>query len=181
MAEAVEHSLQYLPETDLQAIAVYLRSVPAIADEQQSRPRDSWGNATQDYLDRRGDGNSPQDGAALFNGNCATCHGAEGAGIGKGFHAYPSLFNHGSTGAAEGNNLVSAILGGVHRDMQQGEILMPSFASELSDSQIAQLSNYVSKQFGNPAAANVSAEQVQKLRADAGLPQPPTVLQGDKP
>ncbi|MNF17161.1 hypothetical protein D3C80_2205050 [compost metagenome] len=65
--------------------------------------------------------------------------------------------------------------------MQQGEILMPSFASELSDSQIAQLSNYVSKQFGNPAAANVSAEQVQKLRADAGLPQPPVVLQGDKP
>lgn len=181
MAEAVEHSLQYLPETDLQAIAVYLRSVPAIADAQQSRPRDSWGNATQDYLDRRGNGNSPQDGAALFNGNCATCHGAAGGGIGKGFHAYPSLFNHGSTGAAEGNNLVSVILGGVHRDMQQGEILMPSFASELSDSQIAQLSNYVSKQFGNPAAANVSAEQVQKLRADAGLPQPPTVLQGDKP
>ncbi|CAI1506388.1 Gluconate 2-dehydrogenase cytochrome c subunit precursor [Serratia quinivorans] len=181
MAEAVEHSLQYLPEADLQAIAVYLRSVPAIADAQQSRPRDSWGNASQDYLDRRGNGSSPQDGATLFNGNCATCHGAGGGGIGKGFHAYPSLFNHGSTGAAEGNNLVSVILNGVHRDMQQGEILMPSFASELSDSQVAQLSNYVSIQFGNPAAANVSAKQVQKLRADAGLPQPPAVLQGDKP
>lgn len=73
------------------------------------------------------------------------------------------------------------ILNGVHRDMRQGEILMPSFAEELNDAQIAELSNYVSRQFGNPAAADVSADQVRKLRADANLPAPPAVPQGDTP
>ncbi|CAI0727960.1 cytochrome c [Serratia ficaria] len=181
MAEAVEHSLQYLPDADLQAMAVYLRSVPAIADERQTRPRDRWGAPSQDVFALRGSDEHPQTGATLFSGNCATCHGMDGAGKGSGFHAYPSLFNHGSTGAADGKNLVSVILNGVHRDMRQGEILMPSFAEELNDAQIAELSNYVSRQFGNPAAADVSADQVRKLRADANLPAPPAVPQGDTP
>lgn len=58
---------------------------------------------------------------------------------------------------------------------------MPAFAGELRDDEVATLSNYVNRQFGNPAAANASAEQVARQRQDANLPQPPTVLQGDRP
>jgi mono/diheme cytochrome c family protein len=44
MAEAIEHSLQHLTDGDLNAIATYIRSVPAIADDKQTQPRDSFGN-----------------------------------------------------------------------------------------------------------------------------------------
>ncbi len=181
MAEAIGHSLQYLPDADLRAIAEYLRSVPAVADKHQTRPRDSWGSPSQQVFALRGSNAAMQNGATLYNGNCAACHGSDGGGRGSGFHAYPALFHHASTGAADGTNLVSAILNGVQRNMQQGEILMPSFAEELSDQQIADLSNYISRQFGNPAAASISAERVRKLRNEANLPSPPQLLQGDKP
>lgn len=181
MAEAIEHSLQYLPDGDLHAMATYLRSVNPIADDAQSKARDAWGRPTQDYLALRGASAEDASGAALFNRHCASCHGADGAGKGNGFNAYPSLLRHGSTGAADNKNLVAVILGGVRRHMQQGEILMPAFAGELKDDEVATLSNYVNRQFGNPAAANASAKQVARQRRDAGLPQPPTVLQGDRP
>ncbi|MCA4822230.1 MAG: c-type cytochrome [Serratia rubidaea] len=181
MAEAIEHSLQYLPDGDLHAMATYLRSVTPIADDAQNKARDAWGQPTQDYLTLRGGNGGEASGAALVNRHCASCHGADGAGKGSGFHAYPSLLHHGSTGAADNKNLVAVILGGVQRHMQQGEILMPAFAGELRDDEVATLSNYVNRQFGNPAAANASAEQVARQRQDANLPQPPTVLQGDRP
>lgn len=184
MAEAIEHSLQYLPDSDLQDIATYLRSVKPQPDKQQTRARDSWGQPSMALIALRGADDATrnaQPGAVLFAGNCASCHGAEGAGSGSGFHAYPSLFHHTSTGAADAPNVVSVILNGVHRNMQQGEVFMPAFAPELSDQQVADVSNFVSQQFGNPAAAKVTAKQVKALREDAKLASPPIYSAGDKP
>jgi len=183
MAEAIEHSLQYLPETDLTAIATYLQSVPALADDKQPGSRSSFGKPSDGYVGLRGQ--SPQvlaqdPGRALFMGNCATCHGAKGQGAGSGFGAYPALFNHTTTGAADAKNVVSVILGSVNRRMEKGDILMPSFAEDLTDEQVAQVTNYVFTQFGNPAAATVDAKQVAKLRDDLGQRRPPVVLEGDK-
>ncbi|WP_249673170.1 cytochrome c [Pseudomonas abieticivorans] len=181
MAEAIEHSLQYLPESDLAAIATYLQSVPAIADDKQSASRESFGKPSDGYVAVRGDSvaQAQDPGRVLFMGSCATCHGAKGRGAGSGFGAYPSLFNHTTTGAADAKNVVSVILGSVDRKMVKGEILMPSFAEDLNDAQVAQVANYVMTQFGNPAAATVDAKQVAKLRGDAQLKSPPAVLQGD--
>ncbi len=184
MAEAIEHSLQYLPESDLQDIATYLRSVKPQPDSQQTRARDSWGQPSTALIALRGADEATrnaQPGAVVFAGNCASCHGAEGAGSGSGFHAYPSLFHHTSTGAADALNVVSVILNGVHRHMTEGEVFMPSFAPELSDQQVADVSNFVTQQFGNPAAAKVDAKQVKELREDAKLASPPIYGQGDKP
>lgn len=184
MAEAIEHSLQYLPESDLEDIATYLKSVKPQGDKQQTRARDSWGQPSNALITLRGADAATRDaqpGAVVFAGNCASCHGADGAGSGKGFHAYPSLFHHTSTGAADARNVVSVVLNGVRRHMTEGEIFMPAFAPELSDQQVADVSNFVSQQFGNPAAANVSAQQVKKLREEAKLASPPVFQQGDKP
>jgi mono/diheme cytochrome c family protein len=41
---------------------------------------------------------------------------------------------------------------------------MPAFDRELTDAQIAAVTNYVTKQFGNPRSTS-SAEEVGKLRA----------------
>ncbi len=184
MGEAIEHSLQYLPDSDLQDIATYLQSVKPQPDKQQTRPRDSWGQPSTALITLRGADaalRSAQPGAVLFAGNCASCHGAEGAGSGHGFHAYPSLFHHTSTGAADARNVVSVVLNGVHRRMSEGEIVMPAFAPELSDQQVADISNFVSQQFGNPAAGKITAKQVGELRQDAGLASPPRYSEGDKP
>ncbi|WP_230479695.1 c-type cytochrome [Erwinia amylovora] len=120
-----------------------------------------------------------QPGARVFAGNCASCHAADGSG--KGLHAYPSLFHHTTTGAEDARNLVSVVLNGVHRHMQQGEIFMPAFSAKLDDQQVADVSNFVIRQFGNPAAAGVTAKQVKALRKDAKLASPPVYMQGDTP
>ena len=56
--------------------------------------------------------------------------------------------------------------------------MMPSFANQLNDEQIATLSNYVSKQFGNPAGATVTAKDVAKMRKAADLTYPPMIEEG---
>lgn len=184
MAEAIEFSLQYLPESDLNAIATYLQTVPAIGDDTLKASRTSWGKPGEGYNALRGASPLAQagdPGQALFMGNCATCHGANGQGSGKGFGAYPALFNHSTTGAADAKNVVSVVLGSVERRMVEGEVLMPSFAEDLNDQQVAQVTNYVVSHFGNPAAATVDAKQVATLREAARLPKPPVVLDGAQP
>ncbi|WP_413528833.1 c-type cytochrome [Rahnella inusitata] len=179
MAEAIEHSLQHLSDSDLNAIATYIRSVPAVGDEKQTKPRDAWGQKDRDVYPVRAQGLSmDKSAAALFNASCAACHGKGGEGIGAGFHAYPSLFHHSSTGSYDNRNQVSVILNGVQRHMEKGEVMMPSFANQLDDEQIATLSNYVSKQFGNPAAATVTAKDVGEMRKAADLTSPPEIEEG---
>jgi mono/diheme cytochrome c family protein len=43
-------------------------------------------------------------------------------------------------------------------------VLMPAFGSELTNDQVAAISNYVTKQFGNPQAT-ITPDQVGTLRA----------------
>jgi len=43
-------------------------------------------------------------------------------------------------------------------------VLMPAFGAELTDDQVAAITNYVTKQFGNPQAI-VTVDTVAKLRA----------------
>jgi mono/diheme cytochrome c family protein len=161
MGEAVQHSFSRMAETDIAAIATYLRSVPAVADGSM-RPRYRWGRPATDVTRLRGValGDVP-DAARLYLGNCAACHQAQGKGTPDGY--YPPLLHNTTTGSADPGNLVQVILHGVRRDAAGNDVGMPGFAAELSDAQIAALANYVTAQFGNPAAT-VSAADVAKLR-----------------
>ena len=166
MGEAVEHSLQYLKEDDLKAMVTYLRTVPALPGPTDSNDRSRQGKPATDYAMLRGaDANYKvaHAGAELYMAHCATCHTATGAGIGNGPTAYPSLYHHSAVGNADTTNLVSVILNGVKRDMKTGEVYMPSFATDMSDEQVATLANYLTKQYGNPAA-KTTPDQVKKLR-----------------
>lgn len=60
-------------------------------------------------------------------------------------------------------NLVMSILTGVYREVDGHIVFMPHFADELSDAQVAAVSNYVLQRFGN-AALTVSAADVDKFR-----------------
>ncbi|MGZ9711249.1 c-type cytochrome [Glaciimonas sp. GNP009] len=180
MAEAIEHSLQYLTDADVKAIVTYLRSVPAIHNEGDLKPRYAWGAPSQDDADLRGIAlvsNSivASGGAELFSGNCASCHSASGSGVVGGY--YPSLFHNTVVGARDPSNLLMVILNGVSRNGKSNgksdEAFMPGFAQHLTDPQIALLSNYVLKQYGNPDGATITADQVKIQRQ--GGPRSPII------
>jgi mono/diheme cytochrome c family protein len=165
MADVVQNSTQYLSPEDLRSMVAYLRAVPALGGG-DTRPRDSFGKpASQDVTAMRGTAISGINGAQLFIANCASCHNWTGEGRGgnaKG--AYPSLIHNSVVGASAANNLTMVMLHGVNRETKGATVFMPSFADELNDAQIAAVSNYVTKTFGNPQSTT-SADQVAKLRA----------------
>jgi mono/diheme cytochrome c family protein len=73
------------------------------------------------------------------------------------------LIHNSVVGASDANNLAMVILHGVSRTTKQVDVLMPALRTQLGDDQIAAITNYVTKQFGNPQST-VSADQVAKLR-----------------
>jgi len=169
MAEAIDHSLRHLSEADLNAIALYVKSVPALRDPNDSKPVTQWGQAGDKLAELRGVP-LPKDlnrmsGAQLYDANCASCHQAKGQGSFDG--SLPPLFHNSTTGRSNTNNLVMAMLDGVQR---QGAgvgnadgYLMPAFRQTLSSEQIVSLGNYVQQLYGNPAG-KVTLEQVTILR-----------------
>ncbi|WP_144107881.1 c-type cytochrome [Paraburkholderia sp. BCC1886] len=169
MAEVVENSTRFLTPEDLKAMAVYLRSVPA-HNAGETQPRFAYGSPIQSVNQIRNQaltvlgGGAPADGRTLYNGNCASCHGWQGNGVGgAAAGAYPSLLHNSAVGAATPDNLTMVVLHGVSRQTNAGHVVMPDFADQLSDADVATLVNFVSSQFGNPAATT-SAQKVSKMR-----------------
>jgi mono/diheme cytochrome c family protein len=171
MAEAIEHSFQYLNDDDLRAIAAYIRQVPASRDASDTRARDQFGAASDREAFTRG---APHIAAGehIFNGDCAACHRPTGLGSNDAY--YPQIFHNTVTGASTPDSLIAAILMGVDRTVDGKRVYMPgfgkdSYVDELSDQQVADVSNYVLTQFGNPAV-HVQAQDVAVVRA--GGPKP---------
>jgi mono/diheme cytochrome c family protein len=165
MAEAVDQSLRHLATDDLRAIAVYLKSVPAVHDSADTRPRHAWGEPGDDLATLRGFA-LPQDldamsGAQLYDAWCATCHQAHGEGSFDG--GLPPLFHNTALGRPDSGNLVMVMLQGVRRHTELPELPMPGFA-ELSDRQLATLGSYLLQRYGN-RGATVTSRQVRDLRA----------------
>ena len=164
MAVAVDDSLRYLNDADLRAIAAYVRTVPPLRDDSDSRPPFAWGEAADDISGIRGE-SLPSDrdqmsGPQLYDAYCATCHGSGGEGAGS----LPSLFHNTALGRTHANNLVMAILKGVRRQPDAPDLLMPGFEQELSDRQITTLAGYLVQRYGNPAA-QVTPGLVSELRS----------------
>ncbi|MCP1625115.1 cytochrome c [Pseudomonas nitroreducens] len=176
MAEAVSESLRHLDESDLQAMATYLRTVSPIRDPVQSVQRSTFAgrqeppSELEPLLDRHPQSladSTVLDGARLYNAACASCHQIDGAGTQNQF--YPSLTHNSATGDVHAGSLVMAILRGVERNTNSYQVAMPAFADQLDDGQVAAVSNYVLQHFGNPAL-QVTAEDVEESRAGGGRP-----------
>ena len=94
-----------------------------------------------------------QTGEALFNQVCQGCHMVKGEGA-KGAGFYPALASNPKLAAAA--YPASVVMNGLHG--------MPSFASKLSDEQIADVVNYVRSNFGNQYPDKLSAADVKPFR-----------------
>jgi mono/diheme cytochrome c family protein len=153
MAEVVHDSLAYLTPADLSAMVTYLLDSPPPADAPAPQKVSPLAPAVR------------QRAARLYIGNCAICHQDHGAGIAG---TFPPLADNPAVIAAEPYNVIMVVLGGLPASGSYGA--MPSFAGRLSDSQIADLANYVRTSWGNPAAPNATADMVAAWRAVASVP-----------
>lgn len=175
MAEAITHSFSHLTDDDLNAIAVYIKDRPAIGDTKADAQRTRFdqgkaGNNLPAFRGLKVDANSPEEvrGARIFSASCASCHGFNGQGTKDGY--YPSLYKNSATAGANANNLIATILYGVERETETGgHVFMPPFGNQpnalnsLSNDDVAALSNYILKYYGNPDVKVTSAD-VQVIR-----------------
>ena len=149
MAEVVVNSTSKMSDGDVKAIAAYLKSLPAGAAEP--------------------DGPAPTEaeirmGKDIYARNCIACHEADGSSSPR---VYPPLNGNALLQSADPSSTLRVILDGAQtvttpRAPNTGS--MPAYAKQLSDQQIADVTNYIRNSFGNSAPL-VTADQVAKARS----------------
>ena len=156
MVDVVNNSTPYLSDADLKAMAVYLKSLPAVT---QQAPYE-YDGATTEAL--RG-GKSAVPGAALYAANCAACHGMDG----KGYGPYlPALAGNPGVMEADPSSLINLTLNGSAPLVVKGApdgYRMPQYRVQMSDAEIASVLSFVRGGWGNHAPP-VTADQVKALR-----------------
>jgi len=148
MAEAVSYSLRYLTPDDAQALALYLKSLPARPSAVAETAALAAGDAPAGL------------GRSIFAGACASCHRSDGAGVES---AYAALLGDQTVGDPEGRNLLQVLLHGGAIATKTGAAGMPAFSSAYSDAELAAVANYTIGQLAH-VQGQVSAEQVAKAR-----------------
>ena len=148
MADVVVNSTSQMSEADLRAIAVYLKDLPAgVAEPTTSPPPAAEMSA----------------GKALYDRACIACHEADGSGAPR---IYPPLPGNANLQAADPSSTLRIILDGAQtvttpRAPNTGS--MPGYAKQMSDQEIADVTNYIRNSWGN-AAPLVSTADVAKAR-----------------
>jgi mono/diheme cytochrome c family protein len=148
MAEVVVNSTSKMSDSDVRAIAVYLKDLPAGGPEPHVVP------PPETQMD---------DGARIYKRACIACHEMDGSGAPR---IYPPLPGNASLQSAIPANTLRIILEGAHtvttpRAPNPGS--MPAYAKDLSDQEIADVATYIRNSWGNSASA-VTAEQVERTR-----------------
>ncbi|WP_233837638.1 c-type cytochrome [Paraburkholderia sp. ZP32-5] len=164
MTEVVDHSLQYLSDADVNAIATYLTS-PPLRTQFSAKPVASAGAADATAVALRA-GHVSSTGALLYLNNCSACHRLDGTGA---VPAFPKLSGNALVGDGDPSSLIHIVLSGSHMPSTTTAptpLAMPNFDWRLNDQQIADLLTFVRNSWGNHAPA-VSAEQVRNVRATA--------------
>jgi mono/diheme cytochrome c family protein len=152
MAEVVRASLQYLSDGDIQAMAVYLKSLPQ-KEQAEKAPRPGPEDEKQLAL-----------GAALYEKHCVDCHGANGKGEPPHF---PPLAGNRAVTLSSPVNTIRAVLHGGYPPSTAGNPKphgMPPFSAVLSDEEIAAVVSAVRNSWGNEASL-VGSGQVGKYRS----------------
>jgi len=149
MAEAVENSTSMMQDTDLKAMAIYLKDLPP--------SRGNGGGATGIEAQMKA-------GALAYDISCAACHGRDG----KGSALFPPLAGNASIRQARADTVVRIVLAGgkaAATPLAPTGPGMPSFGWRLNDEKVANILTYVRNNWGNQAPA-ISPETVKRIRSE---------------
>jgi mono/diheme cytochrome c family protein len=149
MNEVIINSLQHLTPEDTKAMAVYLKSLPAVGESSVQK-------LTEDQT---------KAGEALYKKFCDECHASSGRG---GFMKAPPVAGSAIVQAGNPASLINVILHGAKVGKGGPTPFgawedMPSFDSKMKDDEIATLSNYLRANWDNKGGP-VSAADVAKQR-----------------
>jgi len=158
MVEVVNNSTQHMSDVDLNAMAVYLKSLPPVA-EVGATPWNYTNATTEDLLVL--DFSAP--GSQDYYEYCSNCHGTDG----NGYYPYqPPLAGNPVLMDPDPSSLINITLNGSLRVIaDQGPDVndMPYFRQLLSDAEIADVLTYIRSSWGHNASA-VSTAQVTEVR-----------------
>lgn len=147
MAEVVANSTSKMLDSDLQAIAIYLKDHPD----------------TQSVAVPPPERNVMTAGEAIYQDTCSACHQSEGQGVPR---MFPPLAKNASVQAADPTTLIRIVLEGaqtVPTTAQPTPSSMPPFNWKLDDGEIAAVLTFIRGKWANSAAA-VTADEVKALR-----------------
>jgi len=147
MAEEIVNSTSQYNDSDLHAIATYLKSLPARQDKAPAQ-------AGQPVMAA---------GQAIYRDQCSACHGLDGQGVAM---LFPSLAQSSLAHASDPTSAIRLVLRGGRSVATKAEPTapgMPSFGWQLNDEQVAAVLTYIRNAW-KTAAAPVSADAVGKAR-----------------
>ena len=148
MVEVINNSTQHMTDDDLMAMAVYLKSLPAVA-EAGDAPY-AYDAAAEVALSSM---SLDEPGSATYFNYCLSCHLYDGSGHGE---HMPPLAGNPILLDPDGSSLINVTLNGSLRVIAEGRpehYDMPYFRSSLSDKEIADVISYIRKAWGNNAPA----------------------------
>lgn len=162
MVTVIENSTQHLRKEDLDAIAHYLKSLPAHKGRTSYKPKPP---ATQGEIVLIGAivDQFERPGAGLYAGFCAKCHGDNGTGKSP---KIPRLGGNSMVLSENASSLIRQVLEGGKGPLTKNGPKpkeMPSFAKDFTDREIADVLTFVRNSWGNTAAP-VTPRDVSSLR-----------------
>jgi mono/diheme cytochrome c family protein len=159
MVEVVNNSTSHMSDDDLQGMAAYLKSLPAIA-ERNATPYSYDDAATQQLADL----DLSARGARVYYEYCSNCHVTSGAGY---YPFQPPLAGNPVVMDPDPSSLINVTLNGSLRVVapNQGPDVndMPYFRQLLSDQEIADAVTFIRASWGNNSSA-VTVDQVAEIR-----------------
>ncbi|WP_019409247.1 c-type cytochrome [Pseudomonas psychrophila] len=157
MSDVIVHSMQYMSDADLTAIARYLKTLPAVDSTNAPHQYDP---AVADAL---WNGDDSKRGAAVYIDNCAACHRTDGHGYTR---VFPALAGNPVLQSDDPTSLIHIVLKGgtlPATHTAPSTFTMPGFDWRLSDQEVADVVNFIRTSWGNKGS-DVKPADVKALR-----------------
>ena len=158
MAEVVEHSTQYMTDSDLNAMSSYLKTLSPAPNKEVTLPVKK--DVTTEKLLA---GNYDSRGALLYTEYCTVCHRADGKGVPR---IFPALDGNSAVFSKNADSVLQITLGGGRMPDTPHDRMaftMPEFTN-LADADVAEVVNYVRNSWTNQAP-EITVTDVVKMRA----------------
>ncbi|MBL8645520.1 MAG: cytochrome c [Rhodospirillaceae bacterium] len=158
MIEVINNSTQFLTDDDLNAMAVYLKSLPGVK-EKNAKPW-AYSAASTEALRKR---DLSAVGAKEFLQKCEACHVDDGKGQAQ---FLPPLAGNPALLDKDPSSAINVVLNGSMRLVVDGMpdgYRMPPFRALMNDQEVANVATYIRNSWGN-AAPLVTAKEVKAVR-----------------